>query len=630
MEAARAVRDRQKTPDSRPPVPEETIRRRVRVGAATDPLEREADRVAALVVPSRPLPTALPASSRNDLTDDGLDGEAGAEPATARRRVQRAKSTTDVARSTTPRITRARTTPTDGAGAAVRTIRRASHPIGPDGGTLDDGTSTRIQRAAGGGRPLDDGLRQSFEGGFGTDFSKVRIHTGNESADLNRSMSARAFTSGSHIFFGDGQYDPDTVPGQRLIAHELTHVVQHGGADTTINRALGLEFETGWHVFHEMPSKNVGAPPVEVPYRKEEPIYGARNSPLGWAMETDGLDIEFVVQPPFDESPAGLVRLNAVMATLLLFTNQLDAVRNLPRLTPLTHPGFFQTPDPNAVIRPNGDVLKAQPQATVGIRLDRIDDLFREMAREGNQSDLTASQGTTFYALRANAAAVAASNAPNVNGNAASDELKGFLTLVNQYLKQGDQDGRRAYAKDIAYAMSRTDFVSMFNRLPEQAYFQANPNVFVAYVLTNAGPGFAGTGTDLLIKQRIADGQDTIAMDANQLAALPRLPLTRGQWLRDISQGTDRLTQAATINTMAYTDVKGGNRLRAMGLLGNTTDNVGGNNLAGIIVELRQMKRAIPATDWNRVARGMLTYLIAVNDHTTNKANAGQVQYGRV
>lgn len=407
------------------------------------------------------------------------------------------------------------------------------------------------------------------------------------------------------------------------------HTRRPGAATgSVLQRALGLEFETGWQVYHELPSKHAGAPPLEIPYRKEEKIFGARADPPGWSMETDGKDIEFVVEPPFEESALGMTALNRVMGTLDQFITNLNVHRGAARLTPATHPQFFQTQDRNAVIRPNGDQLKAQPQATVGVRLDRVDDLFMEMGRGGNTGDLASRQGTDFYANRAIAAAAGGRHAPNVNGAPASDALKGFLTLIIQYIKQGDAPGRRAYAKDIAYAMARTDFAAMFNLLPEAAFFGGQPQAWVDYVLTAAG--FPNTDNDQLIKQQIADGQDMPTMTAGQLNALPTLPLTRGQWLRSMSQGADLLTQARTINQPAYTDVKGGNRLRAMGLLGNTTDAVGGNHLAGVILELRQMKREIPATEWLRVARGLLTYLIALNASTGSKANAGQTQYGRV
>jgi hypothetical protein len=65
---------------------------------------------------------------------------------------------------------------------------------------------------------------------FGADFSGVRVHTDRESAQMNRELSAQAFTHGRDIYMGEGKYNPGSDAGKRLLAHELTHVVQQGGA----------------------------------------------------------------------------------------------------------------------------------------------------------------------------------------------------------------------------------------------------------------------------------------------------------------------------------------------------------------------------------------------------------------
>lgn len=84
--------------------------------------------------------------------------------------------------------------------------------------------------SSGSGSPLDNGTRARMEAGIGADFSRVRVHTDAHASSLNRSISARAFTRGSDVFFDRGQYNPGNVAGQRLIAHELAHVVQQGAA----------------------------------------------------------------------------------------------------------------------------------------------------------------------------------------------------------------------------------------------------------------------------------------------------------------------------------------------------------------------------------------------------------------
>jgi hypothetical protein len=77
-----------------------------------------------------------------------------------------------------------------------------------------------------GGQPLDRGVRDKMGSRLGHDFSQVRVHTGSDANDAARSIRARAFTSGQHIVFGGGQFSPAQAEGRRLLAHELTHVVQ--------------------------------------------------------------------------------------------------------------------------------------------------------------------------------------------------------------------------------------------------------------------------------------------------------------------------------------------------------------------------------------------------------------------
>jgi len=76
------------------------------------------------------------------------------------------------------------------------------------------------------GRPLDEHTRAFFERRFGHDFSKVRVHTDTEAAESAHAVSALAYTVGPQIVFGAGLYQPNAPSGKRLLAHELTHVVQ--------------------------------------------------------------------------------------------------------------------------------------------------------------------------------------------------------------------------------------------------------------------------------------------------------------------------------------------------------------------------------------------------------------------
>lgn len=80
------------------------------------------------------------------------------------------------------------------------------------------------------GQPLDAATRGMMEPRFGRDFSQVRVHTDVRAADSAQVLGALAYTTGRNVVFGAQRYAPETVEGQRLIAHELAHVVQQSAS----------------------------------------------------------------------------------------------------------------------------------------------------------------------------------------------------------------------------------------------------------------------------------------------------------------------------------------------------------------------------------------------------------------
>jgi hypothetical protein len=147
----------------------EAMQRKLSIGASNDPLEHEADRIAEQVL---------------------------AGPLTSRPR-----------------------------GAAV-SVQRFS---GASSGSLAATPASVAKTLAGAGRPLEPALRHDMEQRFGHDFSNVRIHADSTAARSAREVSARAYTMGQQIAFGAGQFAPGSQDGRRLLAHELTHVVQQTG-----------------------------------------------------------------------------------------------------------------------------------------------------------------------------------------------------------------------------------------------------------------------------------------------------------------------------------------------------------------------------------------------------------------
>jgi hypothetical protein len=106
---------------------------------------------------------------------------------------------------------------------------------------ITSATESRIQALRGTGQPLPESVRAFFEPRFGHDFSRVRVHTSTQANELAQTINSRAFTVGHDIVFGPRQYAPATATGSKLLAHELTHVLQQTNSPSMpasrINRA---------------------------------------------------------------------------------------------------------------------------------------------------------------------------------------------------------------------------------------------------------------------------------------------------------------------------------------------------------------------------------------------------------
>jgi hypothetical protein len=91
------------------------------------------------------------------------------------------------------------------------------------------GLSQRLNVSKGKGEPFSGKVKNEMDFSFGADFTGVRIHTGRDASELNNELHAQAFTHDRDIFFNSGKYNPETEAGKKLLAHELTHVIQQTG-----------------------------------------------------------------------------------------------------------------------------------------------------------------------------------------------------------------------------------------------------------------------------------------------------------------------------------------------------------------------------------------------------------------
>ncbi|OQP60574.1 hypothetical protein A3860_32690 [Niastella vici] len=123
---------------------------------------------------------------------------------------------------------------------------------GEHGYAVPDDFAERMETAKAHGQPLPLDVRAEMGKQFGCDFSTVRVHYDNEAIALASEVNAQAFTHGNHIFFNNGKYEPASTEGKKLLAHELTHIVQQGHGEPVKRKAekdpTGTTF-TGNYIF---------------------------------------------------------------------------------------------------------------------------------------------------------------------------------------------------------------------------------------------------------------------------------------------------------------------------------------------------------------------------------------------
>ena len=91
------------------------------------------------------------------------------------------------------------------------------------------------------GEPLDEGTRTFMESRFRHDFSRVRVHANARAAESARAVNALAYTVGQDVVFDRGQYQPESNRGRRLLAHELTHVVQQAHSSSPARQQAAIQ-----------------------------------------------------------------------------------------------------------------------------------------------------------------------------------------------------------------------------------------------------------------------------------------------------------------------------------------------------------------------------------------------------
>ncbi len=140
---------------------------------------------------------------------------------------------------------------------------------------VDDSIERAIEAKRGGGAALDSGTQQRLGGALQADLSGVRVHDDTEASDLNHAVKADAFTTGNDVFFREGKYSPGTAAGDKLLAHELTHVVQQSNGPTEsgsmrVSNPGDAGEQQAEAVANEIPSSGAAAGPAVARQEEEE------------------------------------------------------------------------------------------------------------------------------------------------------------------------------------------------------------------------------------------------------------------------------------------------------------------------------------------------------------------------
>ncbi|MGL4649454.1 MAG: DUF4157 domain-containing protein [Caldilineaceae bacterium] len=523
-------------------------------------------------------------------------------------------------------------------------VQRSSHAAG-EAFAAPEGFAAVLARTTGAGRALDPTLRSEFEPAFGADFGGVRIHTGPESNTLAQTIQAKAFTHGQDIHFADGVYDTQSTGGKALIAHELTHTIQQGAAPVVqrvtdegaptpaasilagrpilqrmVQRAIGFEFETPWVVEHR--------PGLFKPWGYTGKAVLIKDLGDGLKMETDVRSegdsvIEMVLDPPVQENDPA--KFEKVVKKFVKIGDAFERVRtkkdkaNEPKKLKLSSVGGFSYPgDYRVTANPNGFV--GNPQMSVGVALDRLAQFVTEANNPGSVHDENdAGRGALVNGTKDTTVAPnAIAEVQRVNG---SDELKGLVTLLASYLIAGSRAKSTImfnYPKLISDAfLSRTDFASIFQMLPDNEYrdYILAPQTFVDLVL--AAASMPGTGAAKVWERGVRKSYDRrnpdYTVDLTDDTSL-QLGVTRAQWLLRITLGEDLISSKAVPAMKAY--------FEGLGALGARTDRVGDDPApqkgalkkgSGIILELRRMAPFQLHTAFAQTAMSVFDYIVAFN-----------------
>ncbi len=185
----------------------------------------------------------------------------------------------------------------------------------------------RVEAQRGGGQPVGESARASLEPHFGVDLSDVRIHADAEADEMSRQLNAKAFTTGKDVFFRSGDYQPGTTEGQKLLAHEMTHVAQQSeGAPAPAARDTSTPTST--RAVGKAPTAATGGKGTSVARQEDTDVRVARQP-----VEVKG-GAGPATPPPATPAPPLMTSAQATLFSLTVITKIEEAQREARRRRP--------------------------------------------------------------------------------------------------------------------------------------------------------------------------------------------------------------------------------------------------------------------------------------------------------
>ena len=304
------------------------IQAKLVVNPVNDQYEREADRVAEAVAP------ASGAAVQRQVDEEKEEEEVSTKPASGvlgpalQRQVEEEEEKEEEEVSTKP-----------AGGAPGPALQRqeeeekeeevSTKPAGGRRPRVSADLEARVEAQRGRGHPLGESARATVEPRLGVNLSDVRIHADAESDEMSRQLNARAFTTGKDVFFRGGDYQPGTTEGQKLLAHELTHVAQQSEgapAPPTSTRAMG-----------EAPALATGGKATSVARQEESDVRIARQP-----VEVKG-EARPATPPPATPAPPLITDAQRTLWNITVIKKIEEAQREVGRRRPNWHNIFDAT-----------------------------------------------------------------------------------------------------------------------------------------------------------------------------------------------------------------------------------------------------------------------------------------------